>query len=156
MRCRKSLQYLLVGGPTWLKNLASWSDTQDSDSTDALELATEERKPTVTSNISLNDSVSIFFEWTKHVLKFSSIKETFGKNPRLIPPNFIVYLDSDGLLKVETKFFSTDNGNYFRQAILLPNKHELVLRLIEETHPIYNHAGVQTLINVLRGVELMY
>ncbi|GFY53695.1 hypothetical protein TNIN_156681 [Trichonephila inaurata madagascariensis] len=52
------------GGPVWLKNRASWPDTQDSDFADALELATEERKPTVTTNLSLNDSDSNFFEWT--------------------------------------------------------------------------------------------
>ncbi|GFQ92802.1 DUF1758 domain-containing protein [Trichonephila clavata] len=67
-------------------------------------------------------------------------KETFGKNRRLIIPNFVVYLDSDGLLRVETKLFSTDTGDYFRRPILLPDKHELVLRLIEETHRIHNHA----------------
>ncbi|GFQ96402.1 integrase catalytic domain-containing protein [Trichonephila clavata] len=148
-------------GPIWLKNRASWPDTKDSDFKDALELATEERKPTVTTNLSLNDSDSNFFEWTKRVSKFSSIvrtlayvkrflsnaksavngqkdsllkgnlsekelskseleillfmqKETFGKNRRLIPPNFVVYLDSDGLLRVETKLLSTDTGDYFR------------------------------------------
>ncbi|GFQ89399.1 uncharacterized protein TNCT_161791 [Trichonephila clavata] len=176
-------------GPIWLKNRSSWPDTKDSDFKDALELATEERKPTVTTNLSLNDSDSNFFEWTKRVSKFSSIvrtlayvkrflsnaksvanrqkdsllkgnlsekelskseleillfiqKETFGKNRRLIPPNFVVYLDSDGLLRVETKLFSTDTGDYFRRPILLPDKHELVLRLIEETHRIHNHAGL--------------
>ncbi|GFR21863.1 uncharacterized protein TNCT_536511 [Trichonephila clavata] len=179
-------------GPIWLKNRSSWPDTKDSDFKDALELATEERKPTVTTNLSLNDSDSNFFEWTKRVSKFSSIvrtlayvkrflsnaksvanrqkdsllkgnlsekelskseleillfiqKETFGKNRRLIPPNFVVYLDSDGLLRVETKLFSTDTGDYFRRPILLPDKHELVLRLIEETHRIHNHAGIQAL-----------
>ncbi|GFR19922.1 DUF5641 domain-containing protein [Trichonephila clavata] len=176
-------------GPIWLKNRSSWPDTKDSDFKDALELATEERKPTVTTNLSLNDSDSNFFEWTKRVLKFSSIvrtlasvkrflsnaksvanrqkdsllkgnlsekelskseleillfiqKETFGKNRRLIPPNFVVYLDYDGLLRVETKLFSTDTGDYFRRPILLPDKHELVLRLIEETHRIHNHADL--------------
>ncbi|GFR23933.1 DUF5641 domain-containing protein [Trichonephila clavata] len=176
-------------GPIWLKNRSSWPDTKDSDFKDALELATEERKPTVTTNLSLNDSDSNFFEWTKRVSKFSSIvrtlayvkrflsnaksvanrqkdsllkgnlsekelskseleillfiqKETFGKNRRLIPPNFVVYLDSDGLLRVETKLFSTDTGDYFRRPILLPDKHELVLRLIEETHRIHNHADL--------------
>ncbi|GFQ67764.1 integrase catalytic domain-containing protein [Trichonephila clavata] len=151
-------------GPIWLKNRSSWPDTKDSDFKDALELATEERKPTVTTNLSLNDSDSNFFEWTKRVSKFSSIvrtlayvkrflsnaksvanrqkdsllkgnlsekelskseleillfiqKETFGKNRRLIPPNFVVYLDSDGLLRVETKLFSTDTGDYFRRPI---------------------------------------
>ncbi|GFR30462.1 DUF5641 domain-containing protein [Trichonephila clavata] len=165
------------------------TNTKDSDFKDALELATEERKPTVTTNLSLNDSDSNFFEWTKRVSKFSSIvrtlayvkrflsnaksvanrqkdsllkgnlsekelskseleillfiqKETFGKNRRLIPPNFVVYLDSDGLLRVETKLFSTDTGDYFRRPILYPDKHELVLRLIEETHRIHNHADL--------------
>ncbi|GFR25012.1 integrase catalytic domain-containing protein [Trichonephila clavata] len=182
-------------GPIWLKNRSSWPDTKDSDFKDALELATEVRKPTVTTNLSLNDSDSNFFEWTKRVSKFSSIvrtlayvkrflsnaksvanrqkdcllkgnlsekelskseleillfiqKETFGKNRRLIPPNFVVYLDSDGLLRVETKLFSTDTGDYFRRPILLPDKQELVLRLIEETHRIHNHA----LVIVLRGL----
>ncbi|GFQ64757.1 integrase_H2C2 domain-containing protein [Trichonephila clavata] len=65
-------------GPIWLKNCASWPDTQDSDFTDALELATEERKPTVTTNLSLNNSDSNFFEWTKRVSKFSSIDRTLA------------------------------------------------------------------------------
>ncbi|GFQ91424.1 integrase catalytic domain-containing protein [Trichonephila clavata] len=185
-------------GPIWLKNRSSWPDTKDSDFKDALELATEVRKPTVTTNLSLNDSDSNFFEWTKRVSKFSSIvrtlayvkrflsnaksvanrqkdcllkgnlsekelskseleillfiqKETFGKNRRLIPPNFVVYLDSDGLLRVETKLFSTDTGDYFRRPILLPDKQELVLRLIEETHRIHNHA----LVIVLRGIQAL-
>ncbi|GFQ69323.1 integrase core domain protein [Trichonephila clavata] len=151
-------------GPIWLKNRSSWPDTKDSDFKDALELATEERKLTVTTNLSLNDSDSNFFERSKRVSKFSSIvrtlayvkrflsnakstangqkdsllkgnlsekelskseleillfiqKETFGKNRRLIPPNFVVYLDSDGLLRVETRLFSTDTGDYFRRPI---------------------------------------
>ncbi|GFX82898.1 hypothetical protein TNCV_2958541 [Trichonephila clavipes] len=54
-------------GPEWLKNRAFWPNTQDSDFADALELATEERRPTVTTNLSLNDSDSNFFEWTKRV-----------------------------------------------------------------------------------------
>ncbi|GFQ97741.1 hypothetical protein TNCT_320121 [Trichonephila clavata] len=48
--------------PIWLKNRASDPDTKDSDFRDALELATEEKKSTVTTNLSLNDSDSNFFE----------------------------------------------------------------------------------------------
>ncbi|GFS61793.1 integrase catalytic domain-containing protein [Trichonephila inaurata madagascariensis] len=158
---------------------------QDSDFTDALEFATEERKHTVTTNLSLNDSDCNFFKWTKRISKFSSIvrtlayvkrfllnaklatngqkdsllkgnlsekeleillliqKDTFGKTRRLIPPTFFVYIDSDGL-RVETKIFCTNNGDYLTRPILLPGKHELVLRLIEETHRIYKHTGVLT------------
>ncbi|GFQ97231.1 hypothetical protein TNCT_453841 [Trichonephila clavata] len=46
----------------WLKNRASWPETQDSDFTDALELATKERQPTITTNLSLNESDSKLFE----------------------------------------------------------------------------------------------
>ncbi|GFR30163.1 hypothetical protein TNCT_316421 [Trichonephila clavata] len=48
---------------------------------------------------------------------FSYRKRPLAKNRRLIPPNFVVYLDSDGLLRVETKLFSTDTGDYFRRPI---------------------------------------
>ncbi|GFY34852.1 hypothetical protein TNCV_845421 [Trichonephila clavipes] len=71
-------------GPIWMKNRASWPDTQDSDFTDALELATEERKPTVTTNLSMNDSNSDFFEWNKRVSKFSSIVRTVAYVKRFL------------------------------------------------------------------------
>ncbi|GFQ81344.1 hypothetical protein TNCT_115771 [Trichonephila clavata] len=191
MQRTNPLQSLLMGGSHMVENpCLSCPDTQNSDFTDALELTIEERKPTVTANLFLNDSNYNFFEWTKRVSKFSSIirtlayvkrfllnaksvangqkdcskgnitekqlakselkilffiqKETLGKNRRLILPNFVVYLDSDDLLRMETKLFSTNNGYYLRRPIyiLLPDKHELVLKLIKETHRVCNHAGV--------------
>ncbi|XP_054706953.1 uncharacterized protein LOC129216761 [Uloborus diversus] len=184
-------------GPIWLKNRACWPDTQDFDLSDGLELASREKIPTVTTNITLNDLESNFLEWSKRISRFSTIirilayvkrfiyniksavhgkrnnllrghlsreelskseleifrliqKETFVKNHRLIPANFVVNFDSDGLLRVETKLYSTDNEDYFRKPILLPDKHELVCKLIEDTHRTYNHAGVQTLVSILR------
>ncbi|GFQ97571.1 integrase catalytic domain-containing protein [Trichonephila clavata] len=71
-------------GPIWLKNRSSWPDTKDSDFKDVIELATEERKPTVTTNLSLNDSDSNFFEWTKRVSKFSSIVRTLAYVKRFL------------------------------------------------------------------------
>lgn len=184
-------------GPTWLKNLDSWPNTKNSDFSDGFELATSEKKPTVTTNLSLDKSEPDFFEWTERVSRFSSIvrilayvkrfisnaksavsaqkdsflkgnlsheeiskseleillfiqRESFGKNRRLLPPNFVAYQDSDGLLRVETKLVFTDDSDFFRRPILLPDKHRLVFLLIDETHRIYNHAGVQTLVTVLR------
>ncbi|KAG8180967.1 hypothetical protein JTE90_024716 [Oedothorax gibbosus] len=43
-----------------------------------------------------------------------------------------------------------DTNDYFRRPILLPDKHRLVFLLIEEKHRLHNHAGVQTLVILLR------
>ncbi|GFR22613.1 DUF1758 domain-containing protein [Trichonephila clavata] len=87
-------------GPIWLKNRSSWPDTKDSDFKDALELATEERKPTVTTNLSLNDSDSNFFEWTKRVSKFSSIVRTLAYVKRFLSnAKSVANRQKDSLLK---------------------------------------------------------
>ncbi|XP_071042995.1 uncharacterized protein [Parasteatoda tepidariorum] len=179
------------------KNRDSWPNTHNVDFSDALELATLEQKPTVTTNLFLGNSEPNFFEWTKRISKFSTIvrilayvkrlifnaksvvnkqnesllngnlkeeeltkseldillfiqNDSFGKNRRLIPPNFIIYRDSSGLLRVETKLISTGDGDFFRRPILLPDRNELVFKLIEETHRTYSHVGVQTLVTTLR------
>ncbi|GFQ84350.1 hypothetical protein TNCT_541741 [Trichonephila clavata] len=70
MQRTNSLHLCWWEGSNMVEKPSSWPDTKDSDFKDALELATEERKPTVTTNLSLNDSDSNFFEWTKRVSKF--------------------------------------------------------------------------------------
>ncbi|XP_015913448.2 uncharacterized protein [Parasteatoda tepidariorum] len=132
-------------GPTWLKNRDSWPNIHNADFSDGLELATVGKKPTVTMNISLE-------ELTKSELDiFLFIQnDSYGKNRRLIPPNFIIHRNSSSLPRVETKLVSTGDGYFFRCPILLPDRNELVFKLIEETHRTYSHVGVQTLVTTLR------
>ncbi|GFQ83193.1 hypothetical protein TNCT_284431 [Trichonephila clavata] len=105
------LSSVFVGGRVqYGEKRSSWPDTKDSDFKDALELATEERKPTVTTNLSLNDSDSNFFEWTKRVSKFSSIVRTLAYVKRFLSnAKSVANRQKDSLLKGNLSEKSSQN-----------------------------------------------
>ena len=64
--------------------------------------------------------------------------------------NMQTFRGSDGLLRVKSRISNRKDLENFRYPILLPNKNEIVKRLIMERHIELQHAGLQTLISNLR------
>ncbi|GBN32734.1 hypothetical protein AVEN_178946-1 [Araneus ventricosus] len=62
----------------------------------------------------------------------------------------LVERDQRGLLRVKTKIIERDDDYAFRYPILLPSKHHVVDCLIREYHLKHSHAGIQTLIAIIR------
>ncbi|UYV69200.1 hypothetical protein LAZ67_6002808 [Cordylochernes scorpioides] len=56
----------------------------------------------------------------------------------------------DGILRVKTRFTFREDLEDYKSPILLPRKHPLVKKLIEEYHLKFCHAGVLFLMNELR------
>ncbi|GBM00954.1 hypothetical protein AVEN_6294-1, partial [Araneus ventricosus] len=62
----------------------------------------------------------------------------------------LVERDQRGLLRVKTKIIERDDDYAFRYTILLPSKHHVVDCLIREYHLKHSHAGIQTLLAIIR------
>ena len=61
-----------------------------------------------------------------------------------------IYVDKIGLIRVRLKIINRNDTFNFRYPIVLDPKHFLVKRIIQYTHLENKHAGVQTLMNILR------
>ncbi|GBL80115.1 hypothetical protein AVEN_29109-1 [Araneus ventricosus] len=62
----------------------------------------------------------------------------------------LVERDQRSLLRVETKIIERDDDYSFRYSILLPSKHHVVDCLIREYNLIHSHAGIHSLIAIIR------
>lgn len=65
--------------------------------------------------------------------------------------NIIFYTDNEGVLRIQSKIIlSEEYPECFSRPIVLPNKHELVDKLIEYVHNTSGHVGVQTTLCQIR------
>ncbi|KAG5869216.1 hypothetical protein JTB14_023523 [Gonioctena quinquepunctata] len=74
-------------------------------------------------------------------------EEAFGKEVNL---NLEIIQDEKKLWRIKSRLVLGDFADNFKYPILLPSKHILVNRLIEEYHILNCHTGVQTLLGILR------
>ena len=75
-------------------------------------------------------------------------KEIFDESSSL--NGLSVSIDSEGLLRVNTKLIYRDDANCFRLPVILPRKHPIVDQLITHAHVVNGHAGIQFLMSHLR------
>ncbi|XP_044757073.1 uncharacterized protein LOC123315444 [Coccinella septempunctata] len=75
-------------------------------------------------------------------------EEVFGKD--LSSLNLETFQDENKLWRIRSRLILGDFEENFKYPILLPSKHVLVNRLIEEYHILNRHTGVQTLLSILR------
>ncbi len=61
-----------------------------------------------------------------------------------------IIIDSDGLMRLQTRLTNRDDITDFKKPIILPKKHPLVFKLIMEAHFKNSHAGTQFLMAHLR------
>ena len=79
--------------------------------------------------------------------------ECFGSDLKKSPlKGYSVFSDDRGLLHIKSRILDMENANSeeFNSPIVLPGKHPIILRMIEHLHLVNNHAGVLTLLMILR------
>lgn len=75
-------------------------------------------------------------------------EEVFGHDVDSL--NLEIFQDERKIWRIRTRLVLGDFEENFKYPILLPSKHVLVHRLIEEYHILNCHKGVQTLLSILR------
>lgn len=61
-----------------------------------------------------------------------------------------LFIDEENILRVKTKLLLRDDDNMFKAPAILPEKHPVVIALIEYYHRKFYHAGTQTIMSILR------
>lgn len=74
-------------------------------------------------------------------------EESFGNGENI---NLEKFKDDHKIWRVKTRLVLGEFEENFKYPILLPSQHVVVKRLIEEYHMKHYHAGVQTLLSILR------
>ncbi|XP_013163271.1 PREDICTED: uncharacterized protein LOC106114555, partial [Papilio xuthus] len=75
-------------------------------------------------------------------------KETYtGK----IKDKKLLTIEMDGIIRVKTRLAYSGESSNFIYPILLPGKHELIKRMIQQKHKDMQHAGTQTMLAELRN-----
>ncbi|UYV76493.1 hypothetical protein LAZ67_14000713 [Cordylochernes scorpioides] len=77
-------------------------------------------------------------------------RESFSGHEDKKLQGFKLLVDSSGILRIKTKICRREDFANFRMPILLPSDHFLVSLLIRWNHETHGHAGLQTLLGILR------
>ncbi|UYV61459.1 hypothetical protein LAZ67_1004915 [Cordylochernes scorpioides] len=77
-------------------------------------------------------------------------RESFSGHEDKKLQGFKLIVDSSGILRIKTKICRREDFANFRMPILLPSDHFLVSLLIRWNHETHGHAGLQTLLGILR------
>lgn len=78
-------------------------------------------------------------------------KEAFSERGRDKLKTLNTFLDDDGMIRTKTKISTRKNEKEdFKYPIILPSKHPLVRKMIEEEHTNMSHAGINTLLYKMR------
>ncbi|UYV62603.1 hypothetical protein LAZ67_2001287, partial [Cordylochernes scorpioides] len=77
-------------------------------------------------------------------------RESFSGHEDKKLQGFKLLVDSLGILRIKTKICRREDFANFRMPILLPSDHFLVSLLIRWNHETHGHAGLQTLLGILR------
>ncbi|UYV72361.1 hypothetical protein LAZ67_9002779, partial [Cordylochernes scorpioides] len=77
-------------------------------------------------------------------------RESFSRHEDKKLQGFKLLVDSSGILRIKTKICRREDFANFRMPILLPSDHFLVSLLIRWNHETHGHAGLQTLLGILR------
>ncbi|UYV64449.1 hypothetical protein LAZ67_3000757 [Cordylochernes scorpioides] len=77
-------------------------------------------------------------------------RESFSGHEDKKLQGFKLLVDSSGILRIKTKICRREDFANFRMPILLPSDHFLVSLLIRWNHETHGHAGLQTLLSILR------
>lgn len=78
-------------------------------------------------------------------------RECFNKEAeRKSLKNLNVYKDSEDILRLKTRLTDEEETEEFLTPLILPSKHVIVERLIEQHHISQKHAGILTLLTILR------
>ncbi|UYV84532.1 hypothetical protein LAZ67_X002484 [Cordylochernes scorpioides] len=77
-------------------------------------------------------------------------RESFSGHEDKKLQGFKLLVDSSGILRIKTKICKREDFANFRMPILLPSDHFLVSLLIRWNHETHGHAGLQTLLGILR------
>ncbi|UYV60287.1 hypothetical protein LAZ67_1000726 [Cordylochernes scorpioides] len=77
-------------------------------------------------------------------------RESFSGHEDKKLRGFKLLVDSSGILRIKTKICRREDFANFRMPILLPSDHFLVSLLIRWNHETHGHAGLQTLLGILR------
>lgn len=101
------------------------------------------RRNTHLTNEELMDARKILFR--------SVQKECFAdKESRKSLRNLEVYEDEEGLLRLKSRLIDEDETRDFISPIILPSKHIIIRRFVEQEHIANKHAGTSTLLTILR------
>ncbi|XP_054287987.1 uncharacterized protein LOC129003716 [Macrosteles quadrilineatus] len=76
-------------------------------------------------------------------------KNSFGEKSKF-QKNLPVFFDDKGLLRVKTRLVLNDDSEDFKLPILLPSGHPIVTRIIMELHVANQHAGLQSMLVIVR------
>ncbi|XP_035215661.1 uncharacterized protein LOC118189206 [Stegodyphus dumicola] len=75
-------------------------------------------------------------------------QEAFTNEERL--KGHFTFTDEEGIVRLKTKILRRHDDENFRCPIVLPSKHELVERMIQDYHLQLLHAGTQVLLTNIR------
>ncbi|XP_054281941.1 uncharacterized protein LOC128999516 [Macrosteles quadrilineatus] len=76
-------------------------------------------------------------------------KNSFGEKSKF-QKNLPVFYDDKGLLRVKIRLVLNDDSEDFKLPILLPSSHPIVTRLIMELHVANQHAGLKSMLIIVR------
>ncbi|GFQ87416.1 hypothetical protein TNCT_329862 [Trichonephila clavata] len=80
----------------------------------------------------------------------SAQKECFNEEGRKSLKNFQVFTDNDGILRFKFRIANEDELPEFIAPLILPPKHLVIERLIEQEQLVHKHAGTSILLTILR------
>ncbi|GFQ97005.1 uncharacterized protein K02A2.6 [Trichonephila clavata] len=81
----------------------------------------------------------------------SAQKECFNEEEgRKSLKNFQVFTDNDGVLRLKSRIANEDELSELITPLILPPKHLVIQRLIEQEHLVHKHAGTSILLTILR------
>ncbi|GFR32878.1 hypothetical protein TNCT_368721 [Trichonephila clavata] len=78
----------------------------------------------------------------------SAQKECFNEEGRKSLKNFQVFTDNDGILRLKSRIANEDELPEFIAPLILPPKHLVIKRLIEQEHLVHKHAGTSILLTI--------
>lgn len=64
--------------------------------------------------------------------------------------NFEIFIDNDNMLRLKSRISNEEESPDFTAPLILPSKHLVVKRLIEQEHLINKHARMSIVLTILR------
>ncbi|GFX86109.1 uncharacterized protein TNCV_2341781 [Trichonephila clavipes] len=77
-------------------------------------------------------------------------KQSFSNDTKSLVSQMQTLVDSEGIIRIKSKIIMRKDVESIRYPIVLPSRHPIVTKLIIQKHIELYHAGVQTVMSVLR------
>ena len=88
----------------------------------------------------------------KLLIRFAQCESFEGNTDRRLK-ELNVYIDDFGLVRTKTLILNREDDFDFRYPAVMDPKHPLTTLLIEHTHKRLKHAGINTMMTSLRGMQ---